>query len=309
VVYITSKTVRRNRFNLNLYEIPAGSGTGMVWDDQGHIVTNYHVAEYGDRYEVTLHDGSTWDGEIVGAAPGLDMAVLRINAPSTHLTPIPLGTSVDLRVGQDVLAIGNPFGLDQTLTTGIISALGRTITGRNGRELRDMIQTDAAINPGNSGGPLLDSAGRLIGMNTAIQSPSGASAGIGFAVPVDQIRTFIPQLIAFGKVQHPVMGISFLSDHIAARNRISGAVIERVIANSPAEDAGLRGLRADSRGIAYLGDVIIALNGTPVSSGKALTNLLEGYQAGDEVELTLRRDGETFKIELTLAEREEVYGE
>ncbi len=309
VVYITSTAIVRNRFTLNVQEIPAGSGTGMIWDERGHIVTNFHVAEHGTTYEVTLSDGSTWDGRLVGAAAGLDMAVIQIEAPADRLTPIPLGTSVDLRVGQDVLAIGNPFGLDQTLTTGIISALGRTITARNGRELRDMIQTDAAINPGNSGGPLLDSAGRLIGMNTAIQSPSGASAGIGFAVPVDQIRTYIPQLIAFGQVQRPVIGISLVSDRLAARNRLAGAVIERVIAGSPAEEADLRGLHEDGQGTTFVGDIIIALNGTPVQSGSALMRLLEGYGAGDEVELTVRRERQVFKTKLTLAVRDDLYEE
>jgi S1-C subfamily serine protease len=309
VVYITSTTVRRNRFSLNEYEIPAGSGTGMIWDREGHIVTNFHVAEYGSSFEVTLQDGSTWEGRLIGRAPGLDMAVLEIDAPAEQLAPIPLGASADLRVGQDVLAIGNPFGLDQTLTTGVISALGRTITGRNGRELRDMIQTDAAINPGNSGGPLLDSAGRLIGMNTAIQSPSGASAGIGFAVPADQIGKFIPQLIAYGQVQRPVMGVRLVDDRAAARSRLAGAVIEQVIADSPAEQADLRGLREDERGTKYVGDVILALNGTKVTSGTALTNLLEGYEAGEEIELTVGRSGEIFKTTLRLANWEQVYDE
>ncbi len=309
VVYITSTAVRRNRFSLNEYEIPAGSGTGMIWDREGHIVTNFHVAEYGSSFEVTLQDGSTWEGRLIGRAPGLDMAVLEIDAPREELAPIPLGTSADLRVGQDVLAIGNPFGLDQTLTTGVISALGRTITGRNGRELRDMIQTDAAINPGNSGGPLLDSAGRLIGMNTAIQSPSGASAGIGFAVPADQIGKYIPQLIAYGQVQRPVMGIRLVDDRAAARSRLVGAVIEQVIADSPAEQADLRGLREDDRGTKYVGDVILALNGAKVASGTALTNLLEGYEAGEEIELTVGRGGEVFKTTLRLAKWDQVYDE
>ena len=208
VVYITSIAFRRNLFSLNVYEIPQGTGSGFIWDDQGRIVTNYHVISDANRIEVTLADRSTWKGVLVGAAPDRDIAVLKISAPSSKLQPITIGDSTDLQVGQKVFAIGNPFGLDQTLTTGIVSALGREITSRTGRTIHDVIQTDAAINPGNSGGPLLDSAGRLIGVNTAIYSPSGASAGVGFAVPISEVNKVVPEIIRKGRVIRPGLGVS-----------------------------------------------------------------------------------------------------
>ena len=207
VCFITTSNVRQDYWSRNVMEIPGGTGSGFVWDNKGHIVTNYHVIQKADRYQVTLSDQSTYEAELVGVAPDKDLAVLRIDVPKRNLRPIPVGNSVDLRVGQSVFAIGNPFGLDQTLTTGIVSALGREIQSVAKIPIRDVIQTDAAINPGNSGGPLLDSSGRLIGVNTAIYSPSGASAGIGFSIPVNVVRWVVPDLIQFGKVKRPVMGI------------------------------------------------------------------------------------------------------
>src|SRR5688572_20773324 len=200
VVHVTSVDVRRGRLSLNMFEIPQGTGSGFIWDSEGHVVTNFHVIQNGSRAEVTLNDNTVWRASIVGTAPDKDVAVLKIDAPRDKLTKIMVGVSNNLQVGQKVFAIGNPFGLDQTLTTGVISGLGREIQSVTKRPIQGVIQTDAAINPGNSGGPLLDSAGRLIGVNTAIYSPSGAYAGIGFAVPVDIVNRIVPQLVSHGKV-------------------------------------------------------------------------------------------------------------
>jgi S1-C subfamily serine protease len=217
VVYITSIELRRNIFSLNIYEIPQGTGSGFIWDKEGRIVTNYHVIEDANRVEVTLSDHSTWKGIVVGVAPDKDIAVLQISAPPEKLSPIAIGESSNLRVGQKVFAIGNPFGLDHTMTTGIVSALGREIQSATGRTIQDVIQTDAAINPGNSGGPLMDSAGRLIGVNTAIFSPTGASAGIGFAVPVDIVNRVVPEIIKYGRAIRPGLGVSIANESIARR--------------------------------------------------------------------------------------------
>ncbi|MCK4872885.1 MAG: trypsin-like peptidase domain-containing protein [Phycisphaerales bacterium] len=301
VVYVTNLTLRRDRFSLNTLAVPAGTGSGFIWDQTGHIVTNYHVIEGAQKLRVTLSDQSTWEAKIVGLAREQDLAVLRIAAPADRLPPIPLGTSNDLKVGQHVFAIGNPFGLDQTLTTGVVSALGRTIRARNGREIDDMIQTDAAINPGNSGGPLLDSAGRLIGVNTAIQSPSGASAGIGFAVPVDRVRKFIPQLIAYGHVARPIIGVHLVDDRIAHRSGLAGAVIRSVVEDSPADGVGLRGVREEQDGRTYVGDIIIGVNDDSVTSGEALLRILERYKPGDEVTVTIQRNGDRLTRRITLA--------
>ena len=205
VVNITTTAVQQDYWSRNVYEIPAGTGTGFVWDNQGHIVTNYHVIKDAYKAKVIMSDQTTYDAEVVGYESSKDLAVLRIK-PKTDLKPLPIGTSHDLKVGQSVFAIGNPFGLDQTLTTGIVSALGREIESVGGVPIRDVIQTDAAINPGNSGGPLLDISGRLIGVNTAIYSPSGAYAGIGFSIPVDVVKWVVPDLVKYGKLERPVLG-------------------------------------------------------------------------------------------------------
>ena len=217
VVFITRLRLQRDYLSLNVQQVPEGTGSGFVWDKAGHIVTNYPVIQGADSAQVTLADHSSWKARTVGAYPDKDLAVLRIDAPADKLFPIAVGTSQDLKVGQKVFAIGNPFGLDQTLTTGVISALNREIESVTHRPIQGMIQTDAAINPGNSGGPLLDSAGRLIGVNTAISSPSGASAGIGFAIPVDEVNRVVPQLIAHGKVTRPGLGVQVASDQQAKR--------------------------------------------------------------------------------------------
>jgi S1-C subfamily serine protease len=300
VVYITSLALRRDFFRFNVMEIPSGTGTGFVWDDRGSVVTNFHVIRDASRAEVTLADGSTWEATLVGYAREKDLAVLHIDAPRSRLRPIRIGTSSDLMVGQSVLAIGNPFGFDQTLTTGIVSALGREIESTDGVPIRDVIQTDAAINPGNSGGPLLDSAGRLIGVNTAIVSPSGGYAGVGFAIPVDTVNWVVPQLIAHGRVQRPTMGVDLASDHIARRSGIEGAVVTQVAEGSGADRAGIRPVYRDRRGRVVVGDVIVAVNEEPIRSGGELGLILEGFKEGDTVTVTVKRDGQEKNLRVTL---------
>jgi S1-C subfamily serine protease len=300
VVYITTVRLRRDFFRLNVMEIPSGTGSGFVWDERGNIVTNYHVIRGAYRAEVTLADGSTWEAKLVGSAPEKDLAVLQIEAPRRVLRPIAIGSSSDLQVGQTVLAIGNPFGYDQTLTTGIVSALGREITSTDGIPIRDVIQTDAAINPGNSGGPLLDSAGRLIGVNTAIVSPSGSYAGVGFAIPVDTVNWVVPQLIAFGRVERPTLGIDLAMDHLARRAGIQGAVVVGVDRGSGADLAGIRPAYRDRRGRVVVGDVIVAIDGELIRSGGELGLALEGFEEGDVVTVTLEREGRQVDVEVRL---------
>jgi S1-C subfamily serine protease len=300
VVFITSIAVRQDAFSLDSTEIPQGSGSGFVWDAQGHVVTNYHVVAGADVARVTLADQSSWDARLVGWAPEKDVAVLKIDAPVARLHPLPLGTSEDLRVGQKVFAIGNPFGLDQTLTTGIISALGREIQSMSNVPIRDVIQTDAAINPGNSGGPLLDSAGRLIGINAAIYSPSGASAGIGFAIPAHSVEWAVPDLIQYGRIQRPSLGVESAPDTLMRRLGLEGAMIYRVTRGSGADRAGLRGLQRDVLGRVRLGDVILTLDGQPVQSGGDLLLALEGKKAGQTVRVGLLRDGRKTEVEVKL---------
>jgi S1-C subfamily serine protease len=302
VVYITTVEVRRDFFTMNDYAVPRGAGSGFVWDDDGHIVTNFHVIQGVQGAQVTLGDQSTWNAELVGTAPEKDLAVLRIDAPRKTLQPLPVGTSADLQVGQKVFAIGNPFGLDHTLTTGVISAVGREIDSldRDRTRIEDVIQTDAAINPGNSGGPLLDSAGRLIGVNTQIYSPSGASAGIGFAIPVDTVSWAVPQLIASGHIMRPALGIYPLADSVAARAGIEGVMFVRVDDGGPADLAGLRPLRRDARGRVVPGDVIVAIDGRPIRSRADLMLALERREVGEEVTVTYLRDGHEREVEVEL---------
>lgn len=299
VVYVTSIAVRRGLFSLNAVEIPQGTGSGFVWDDSGRIVTNYHVISDASRVQVTMADNSTWKAVLVGAAPDKDIAVLQIAAPPHLLRPIAIGKSSDLLVGQKVYAIGNPFGLDQTITSGIISALNREIRAQNGRVINGVIQTDAAINPGNSGGPLLDSAGRLIGVNTAIYSPSGAYAGIGFAVAVDVVNAIVPQLIKHGRVIRPGIGATLADDRLAGRLGVEGVLIIRIESGSPAEKAGLRPTTQTRDGI-VLGDIITAVSGAPVNSYEELRTELERYQIGVEISVTIVRDGVPLDIMLRL---------
>jgi S1-C subfamily serine protease len=301
VVFITNVALRRDIFSLDVFEIPQGSGSGFVWDRKGHIVTNYHVIEDANALLVTMADQTEWEAKVVGVDPEKDLAVLLIDAGPNQLTPLELGGASRLRVGQHVYAIGNPFGLDQTLTTGVVSALGRELRSPSGRPITDVIQTDAAINPGNSGGPLLDSRGRLIGVNTAIYSRSGASAGIGFAVPVDTVRWVVPELIQHGKVIRPVIGVQLLSDDVATRLGVSGAVIGAVVPRGPADRAGLRGTQRDSHGRLRLGDVVVSVDGRKVSDTDTLLGQLEGHQPGTEVEIGFIRDGKRRTVRLRLA--------
>ena len=300
VVYITSLAVRRDFFRLNVMEIPSGTGSGFVWDKAGNIVTNFHVIADADRAEVTLADGTTWKASLTGVAREKDLAVLRIAAPASALRPIEIGSSHDLMVGQTVLAIGNPFGFDQTLTTGIVSALGREIESRGGVPIRNVIQTDAAINPGNSGGPLLDSAGRLIGVNTAIVSPSGGYAGLGFAIPVDTVNWVVPELIAFGRIRRPTLGVDLASDRAARRIGIEGALVLDVVEGGGAHRAGIRPTKRDRRGRIVLGDVILAIDDDRVRSPGEVRLALEGHREGETVTVTISRDGREKKVQVTL---------
>jgi S1-C subfamily serine protease len=285
--FITT-SARVDDFRLNVTEIPRGSGSAFVWDSDGHVVTNFHVVESGEAWKVTLADQSTWDAELVGVAPDRDLAVLKIDAEPKRLKGLLRGSSNNLEVGQKVFAIGNPFGLDQTLTTGVISGLGREIRSRTGRSIEGVIQTDAAINPGNSGGPLLNSSGELIGVNTAIYSPSGAYAGVGFAIPVDIVKRIVPQLIKDGKVTRPGLGAQFASAAIADRLGLTGALIVSTIPGGPAAKAGLRPTRYVDEGVA-LGDVITAVDGKPIANTDELFDALELHEVGDKVTLTILR--------------------
>ncbi len=292
VVNITTVTNRRNLFSRRIDRVPEGSGTGFIWDAQGHVVTNFHVLLSGHEAVVTLDDQSTWPAKVVGQDPHVDLAVLKIEAPVEKLRPLAVGTSRDLEVGQSVLAIGNPFGLDHTLTTGVISALDREVPSLTKRLIRGAIQTDAAINPGNSGGPLLDSSGRLIGVNTQIvPSAAGAWAGIGFAIPVDTVNWVVPELIAHGQVERPLIGVE-LNDSLLRSRGIRGALITSVVPGSGAERAGMRASRRTRGGI-ILGDLITSIEGRSVATINDVHTILESYRVGDVVAVTVvRGDGE-----------------
>lgn len=303
VCFITTSNVRQDFFSRDISEIPRGTGSGFVWDRQGHIVTNFHVIQGADRAQVTLADRSTYDAELVGYASEKDLAVLKIKAPATDLKPIPVGASQNLLVGQIVYAIGNPFGLDQTLTKGIISALGREIESVARIPIRDVIQTDAAINPGNSGGPLLDSSGRLIGVNTAIYSPSGASAGIGFSIPVDEVRWVVPELIQFGKIQRPSLGVTLVPQtYYRSLGIESGALVYRVTPGSQADRAGLRSTQRDRYGRVSLGDVIVQIGNEPIEEVNDIQLALEKFEAGQSVPVIVIRDGERTSLDIVLEE-------
>jgi S1-C subfamily serine protease len=300
VVHVTSLQLRRSRLTLNVDKIPKGTGSGFIWDDQGHIVTNFHVIKDGGGAEVTLHDNTVWKAKIVGRAPDKDLAVLKIMAPAATLRPLAIGTSSNLQVGQKVFAIGNPFGLDQTLTTGIISGLGREIESVTKRPIQGVIQTDAAINPGNSGGPLLDSAGRLIGVNTAILSSSGASAGVGFAVPVDTINRIVPQLISHGAVIRPGLGVQIGNDQLARRVRVDGVIVWDVPPESTAARAGVVGVSPGSGSRWLIGDVITGIDDSPVRNANDLYRGLDKHEVGDRVRLKLVNQGKERSVEVEL---------
>ncbi len=300
VVHITNISVRRSDFTMDVTEIPRGTGSGFVWDEQGHIVTNFHVVDGADTARVTFSDGSTYDGKVLGAAPDKDLAVVRIEAPPSKLRKIALGDSAELRVGQSVLAIGNPFGLAQTLTTGVISGLGREIKSQTQRTIYDVIQTDAPINPGNSGGPLLDSHGRLIGVNTAIYSPSGASAGIGFAVPVSTVNRMIPQILQYKRIVKPVMGVNLASDQVAKQLNVKGVIVQSAVPGGPAAKHGLVGMTRSPGGGWVLGDVLVAIDGVAVTRADDLFQVLDKRKIGDEVTLDVVNAGRSRKVTLAL---------
>lgn len=290
VVYITTLAVRSDPFRRNLFAIPQGTGSGFLWDDAGHVVTNYHVVRAGDAARVTLADQTVWDASLVGYYADADIAVLKIAAPAEVLVPLQVGSSADLQVGQSVFAIGNPFGLDHTLSTGVVSGTGREIPSVGGRPIQGAIQTDAAINPGNSGGPLLDSAGRLIGINTQIYSPSGASAGVGFAVPVDTVARVVPELIEHGRVTRPVLGVQIDEGGLSERYRIKGVIVVGVVPGSGAAEAGIRSARLDRRtGAVFLGDVITSIDDSKIESPSDLYRALDEKEVGQRVQVGLNR--------------------
>lgn len=302
VVYISTASLVRDMWTRNVFTVPKGTGSGFIWDEAGHVVTNFHVIAGANEAIVKLADGRDYKAGLVGASQVHDIAVLKIGVGFKRPPPVPIGTSGDLKVGQKVFAIGNPFGLDWTLTTGIVSALDRTLGGSEGPAVEHLIQTDAAINPGNSGGPLLDSAGRLIGINTAIYSPSGASAGIGFAVPVDTIMRVVPELIKNGKYIRPALGIEIdqqLNERLTALLGTPGVVILRVQPGSAAEKAGLIGANISEVGITP-GDIIVEINGQAVDSIPKLLSLLDQQQIGEEVQVKVLRNGKPQDIAVTL---------
>ena len=303
VVFITTLRQAQDFRTMLPTEIPAGTGSGFIWDSAGDIVTNYHVVQGANGAQVTLWDHTTFNADLVGWAPNYDLALLRINAPASKLRAIPLGQSANLQVGQKAFAIGNPFGLDQSLTTGVVSALGRTINAVTGRQIEDVIQTDASVNPGNSGGPLLDSAGRLIGVNTAIYSPSGTSAGIGFAIPVDTINRVIPQLLAKGKIVRPYLGVRTndrFSQLFTKQIGVPGLLTLIVEPKSPAERAGIQPTRQASAGSIVPGDIIQAVDGKTVTAADDLFAVLERHKAGDEINVKVYRDGQSRNVTVKL---------
>ena len=300
VVFITTSNMRRSYYSRNVMEVPSGSGSGFIWDYNGHIITNYHVIKDADRWQVTLADQTTYDADLIGIAPSKDLAVLRIKAPENKLNPIPVGRSYDLKVGQFVFAIGNPFGLDQTLTTGIISAVGREINSVAGIPIKDVIQTDAAINPGNSGGPLLDSSGRLIGVNTAIYSPSGASAGIGFSIPADVLKWVVPDLIQYGQLQRPTLGIGLAPPHVVSQLQIDGVLVINVEEGGAADRAGMNPTVRDRNGRWRWGDIIKGINGEKISNQNDLLLALENYKVGEKIRVTVERQDKLYDLPLVL---------
>lgn len=310
VVNITSVVVERDFFSRPVPK--EGAGSGAIIDTKGHILTNHHVIRNSDKLEVTLSDGSRWPARLVGSDPGNDLAVLKIEAPGKKLTVIPMGDSSQLEVGQKVLAIGNPFGLGQTLTTGIISSLARSIRSESGILINDVIQTDAAINPGNSGGPLLDSNGKIIGINSAIISPTGASVGIGFAIPVNTAKRILPDLISKGRVSYPWIGASVYPLIPEFSNYLGliaerGAMIMEIVPNGPADKAGLRGgnrrVQVGNSLIIIGGDVITELNSEKVNSSDDLIRTIRDHRPGDNIKLKILRNGRFLRINVILGEK------
>jgi S1-C subfamily serine protease len=305
VVHITSIAAVRNRFTLDINRLRQGTGSGFVWDADGHVVTNFHVIRGSEQLLVTFADQTTVPARLVGVAPHKDLAALRVEAPPSRLRPIAVGRSSDLLVGQKVFAIGNPFGLDQTLTTGVISGLGREIRSQTDRPILDVIQTDAAINPGNSGGPLLDSAGRLIGVNTAIFSRSGANDGIGFAIPVDTVNRVVPQLLQYGRVRTPSLGIDPLSPTSARKLGLvaDGVLVFRTQPGGAADRAGVLPFRYDRRGQILYGDLIVSVGGQTVQDLDDLYQALDRHDVQDQVNIEVIRNANSSRrsrVELTV---------
>ncbi|QXP87621.1 S1C family serine protease [Methylococcus capsulatus] len=303
VVYISTLQQVMDPWTRNVLSIPRGTGSGFIWDEAGHVVTNYHVVEGASGATVKLADGRDYRAALVGVSKAHDLAVLRIDVGQGIPSPLPIGVSHDLKVGQKVFAIGNPFGLDWSLTTGIVSALDRSLTEETGVTIEHLIQTDAAINPGNSGGPLLDSAGRLVGINTAIYSPSGAFSGVGFAVPVDTVNRVVPQLIGRGQYIRPALGIAVdegLNQRAVQRLGVTGVLVLKVNPGSAAEAAGLKGATLLPDGRLIPGDIIVAVEGRPVDSVSKLSALLDDYQIGQKVRLSVRRGDTEMDIAVQL---------
>jgi S1-C subfamily serine protease len=303
VVFITTKAQVQDFWSRNIFSVPRGTGSGFLWDESGHVVTNYHVVEDASEATIRLSNGKDYSASLVGTSPTHDIAVLKINISQKLSPPLPIGTSHDLKVGQKVYAIGNPFGLDWTLTNGIVSALDRSLTEENNVTVEHLIQTNAAINPGNSGGPLLDSAGRLIGINTAIYSPSGASAGIGFAVPVDTVNRVVPQLIRGGKYIRPALGIGIdenINQRLTDVLGVKGVVILKVPSRSAAAAAGLSGVQVTEDGRIIPGDIITAIEGKAVDSVSKLAARLDDFKVGQSIKLSVNRKGKNTEVLVTL---------
>lgn len=301
-VFVTQNQRMLEAFTRKPLEVASGSGTGFIWDNEGHIVTNFHVVAGASSLRVTLQNQESYEATLVGGEPRRDLAVLKIDAPAEQLVPVrrmPRGGR--LMVGQKAIAIGNPFGLDHTLTTGVVSALDREVQGYGGVTIPGMIQTDASINPGNSGGPLLDSRGRLMGMNTMIFSQTGGSAGIGFAVPSAIVERLVPQIIRDGKVVQAGIGISVAPEEWTIRLGIEGVIVDDVSAGSPAAKAGMSGIQYDMRGYPMdIGDVIVAVDGENVANYDDLYNLMDLHSPGDTVKLTIERGGKRRTVSITL---------
>ncbi len=298
-VFVTNANIGFDRFS-RAVEVPVGTGSGFIWDASGHVVTNHHVVQGARSLSVTLHDHRSFDALLVGTDARKDIAVLKIKDAPTDLKPIRVERGLELWVGQKTLAIGNPFGLDQTLTTGVISALGRSVPGAGGVTIRDMVQTDAAINPGNSGGPLLDSSGRLIGMNTMIYSRTGSSAGIGFAVPVNAIARVVPQIIRGGRPDRIGIGIGIdPSQNLERQYGIRGVLVMEVAPGGPADKAGIKGAVRTRRGMTF-SDVIIAIDGEAVKTYDDFYNILDRHEPGQAVKVTVQRANERLDLQVEL---------
>lgn len=315
VVNVTNLTARRDAFTMNMLEIPQGAGSGFLWDDRGHVITNYHVINDASDIQVTFMGGTEYGAKVVGFDQDKDIAVLQLGEAAAKVAPDvdgpppaitslkPLNrcsSSADLMVGQKVYAIGNPFGLDHTLTTGVVSGTGREISSITGRPIQDVIQTDAAINPGNSGGPLLDSGGCLIGINTAIYSPSGANSGVGFAIPVDVVKSSVEQIIEHGRVVRPVLGISFAPDQSSEQLGVKGILVLSAREGGPAWKSGIRGTSRDEYGRLVLGDIITAINGKNVRNSSDLYRMLDKALVGDSLDIEILRGNSKEHVTATL---------